>query len=190
MKTKNPAYFVARMALLFALAAVLSFLEGMLPALPLPGVKLGLAHIVTMYTLFAFGIREGALLALLRGGLAFFTRGAVAGLLSLTGGLFSALVIFFLLRSTHCSFWLLSVCGALTHNLSQLVVSVLVIGSPVVVYYIPILMLSALVTGTLTAVLLRGTLPALSRIPSELERMEYHVPSQREKDKRRDRSSR
>ncbi len=151
----------------FALAAVLSFVESMLPTDGLlPGVKLGFAHIVTMYLLLTFGLKDGLTLAVLRGGLAFLTRGAIAGLMSLAGGVMSVLVMYLLVRYTRRSYWFLSVCGALTHNLSQLVVSALVLQAfSVLYYYIPILMLSAVVTGSLNALLLRGTMPALRRIP-------------------------
>lgn len=88
---------VALLGLLAALALALSFLEGLLPALPVPGAKLGLSNIVTMYALTALSLPAAlgitavkAVFALLRGGSAF--------LMSAAGGLLSTLVMALCLR--------------------------------------------------------------------------------------------
>lgn len=82
---------VALMGLLFALSVVLSFLEGTLtPLLGLPpGVKLGLANVVVMYALFFLGRGSAFTLVLLKSFFVLLTRGAMAGALSLGGGLLS-----------------------------------------------------------------------------------------------------
>ena len=79
------------MGLLFALSVVLSFLEGTLtPLLGLPpGVKLGLANVVVMYALFFLGRGSAFTLVLLKSFFVLLTRGAMAGALSLGGGLLS-----------------------------------------------------------------------------------------------------
>ncbi|MEG2022177.1 MAG: Gx transporter family protein, partial [Oscillospiraceae bacterium] len=89
---------VALTGMLFALAIVLSFAEGMLTpifGLP-PGVKLGLSNIVVMFALFYIGKPQAVLLAVLKGGFAMLTRGFIAGVLSLSGGLFSCLILILL----------------------------------------------------------------------------------------------
>ncbi|MEG2672808.1 MAG: Gx transporter family protein, partial [Ruthenibacterium sp.] len=84
----------ALLGMLFALAMVLSFLEGSLvPLLGLPpGVKLGLANVVVMYALFFLGKADAGMLVVLKSAFSFFTRGASAGALSLAGGVLSLLV--------------------------------------------------------------------------------------------------
>ena len=85
---------VALGGVLFALAMVLSFAESSIaPLLGLaPGMKLGLANVVVMYALLFLGGRAALALVLLKAGFGLLTRGAVAGLLSLAGGLLSLLV--------------------------------------------------------------------------------------------------
>ena len=116
---------VALMGLLFALSVVLSFLEGTLtPLLGLPpGVKLGLANVVVMYALFFLGRGSAFTLVLLKSFFVLLTRGAMAGALSLGGGLLSlgVMAVLCLFRSRP-SVFILSVCGAITHNFGQLLV--------------------------------------------------------------------
>ena len=87
----SPARLVAFTGMLFALAMVLAWLESLLaPVLGLPpGVKPGLANVVVMYALFFASPWQALLLVLLKAGFGLLTRGGVAGLLSLAGGLLS-----------------------------------------------------------------------------------------------------
>ena len=80
---------LALMGLLFALAMALSFLESLLPALPMlpPGIRLGLSNIVTMYALFVLGPVSGYTIAVLKSLFVLLTRGAVAAALSASGGI-------------------------------------------------------------------------------------------------------
>ena len=79
---------ISLMGLLFALAMVFSYLESLvsIPGL-LPGMRLGLSNLVTMYCLFFLGKSSGYTMAVLKAGFVVLTRGAVAGALSLSGGL-------------------------------------------------------------------------------------------------------
>lgn len=99
-KEKGAARRAALLGVLFALAAVLSLFEGALaPALGLPpGVKPGLANTVVMFALLFLGLPQAACLAVLKALLALLARGAVAGALSLCGGLFSVGVMWLLHR--------------------------------------------------------------------------------------------
>lgn len=161
---------VALMGVLFALALVLGLLENTLtPVLGLPpGVKPGLANIVVMFCLFCLSRRQALLLVVLKAGFSFLVRGAVAGALSLTGGLLSLLVMVALLAlpAGKSSIWLVSIAGALAHNLGQMAVVALLFGQASW-YYAPVLLLSGLAMGSLTAVLLRVLLPYLTRIQNK-----------------------
>ena len=85
---------VSLMGLLFALAMAFSYLESMLviPGL-LPGMRLGLSNLVTMYCLFFLGKRAGYTMAVMKAVFVVLTRGFVAGMLSLSGGIFSVTAI-------------------------------------------------------------------------------------------------
>ena len=94
----NKTRQVALSGLLFALAMALSFMESAItPLLGLiPGVKIGLANIVVMYALFFMGFPQALTLTVLKAFFVGLTRGATAGLLSLSGGLVSVLVMWLL----------------------------------------------------------------------------------------------
>ena len=89
---------LALMGLLFALAMALSFLESLLPALPMlpPGIRLGLSNIVTMYALFVLGPVSGYTIAVLKSLFVLLTRGAVAAAMSASGGIASVTVMLLL----------------------------------------------------------------------------------------------
>ncbi len=154
----------ALIGILAALALALSFLESLLPPLPMtpPGFKLGLSNIVSMYAAGSLGLPCALFLAFLKGGFSFLTRGAAAGAMSLSGGVLSTLCVWALLRRTKISYLPLGVCGALCHNAAQLLCAYALVSSAVA-FYIPFLLLLGIGTGLLTGTVLRLTLPALKR---------------------------
>ena len=163
----NKTHSIALSGLLFALAMALSFIEGTLviPGL-LPGMKLGLANIVVMYALFFMGPKQAFVLDVLKAFFVFLVSGWTAGFLSLCGGLLSLLVMWLLYY--HCplrpTWFILSVCGALAHNIGQLLGASVILSTAVSLYYAPIMLVLGLVMGMLTSVTLRAMLPALGRL--------------------------
>ena len=165
MQTKTRK--IALTGILFALAIAFSVIEAWTaPFLGLPpGVKLGLANIVVMYALLFLSRRYALALAVLKAGFALLTRGSVAGLLSLTGGLLSLLVMtLMMLPHRRPSMVLLSVAGALAHNAGQLLIVSLLMGRAVFFTSAPVLLASGVGMGVLTSLLLRALLPALQRL--------------------------
>lgn len=158
---------IALSGLLFALAMALSFIEGTLtiPGL-LPGMKLGLANIVVMYALFFMGPRQALVLDVLKALFVFLVSGFTAGLLSLCGGLLSLLVMWVLYYKLpfRPTWFILSVCGALSHNIGQLLGAGLILSSAMSLYYAPVMLVLGLVMGALTSLTLRAILPALGRL--------------------------
>ncbi len=157
---------LALTGMLFALALVLSLFEGALAGglgLP-PGVKPGLANVVVMFCLLSVSQRQALLLAVLKGGFALLTRGAIAGVLSLGGGLLSiAVMVFLLWLPAKPSLLMVSVLGAMGHNVGQMLLVSLLFGQTVWVYT-PVLLISAILMGCLTALLLKALLPPLQGI--------------------------
>lgn len=152
---------VAFMGLLFALAIILSYLESLVPSvIPVPGIKLGLSNIVTMYCLFFLNAPAALLLALLKSLFVLATRGAVAALMSAAGGFFSV-AIMTMVKKLRASNGLTSVTGAVSHNMGQLFVEYAIIGTPVLFYYLPVLVISGVVMGVITAFILKVVLPLI-----------------------------
>lgn len=156
---------VATVGILGALALSLSFLESLLPSLPMtpPGFKLGLSNLPVMYAAGALGLPSALFLGLLKAGFAFFSRGFSAGIMSTAGGLLSVLVTWGLWRRHSLSLSLIGVGGALAHNAGQLCAAYF-LTSASVLFYIPFLLLFGVLTGLLTGAILRAIWPVLARI--------------------------
>ena len=167
---KRPAKKVAFLGLLFALALVLSFVESAIPVsgfLP-AGVKPGLSNIVTMYAVFFLGYGEAFSIAVLKSLFVFITRGATAAFLSVSGGVFSVLLMLLLLLPRRkLSYLVISMFGSVAHNLAQLLAASVLLGSDAL-YYAPVLVVSGVLMGVLTGMLLRAVLPALGRLREKL----------------------
>lgn len=166
MRSKK-AHEVALSGLLFALAIVLSMAESAItPLLGMaPGVKIGLANIVVMYAVFFMGARQALLLVVMKALFTLLTRGPVAGLLSLCGGLLSLGVMWALYHLPHRPTWfIVSVCGAVAHNLGQLAGASVVLSSRLALGYAPVLLVSGLAMGGVTAASLSALLPALEKM--------------------------
>ncbi len=164
---KGKARRVALSGMLFALAMALSFFESAAaPMLGLaPGMKPGLANVVVLYALLFLGWRPALALVLLKAGFGLLTRGAVAALLSVCGGGLSFLVMLALLHGPWRPTWfILSVCGAIAHNLGQLLAAGAVLSSAMALGYAPVLLAAGLAAGTLTSLVLRAIAPALERV--------------------------
>lgn len=162
MKAKN----MARFGLLIGLALVLGYVESVLPIAPgLPGVKLGLGNTVLLFGLYMLGEKQTVWLMLgkvLLSGLLFGTPGAY--LYSLAGGICSLCAMWGLRRLPGMGLIGVSVGGAVCHNLGQLAVAALVVGTAPVLSYLPILLVSAIITGMITGVAAKATISAMEAI--------------------------
>ena len=145
---------IALCAVLTALALGMSTLENLFPVslvVPLPGVKLGLANIVTVFALYELGAAPALVILLARCGLGSLFAGNVSALLfSLLGGLTAMLVMIGLKHCRRLSIYGVSIGGAAAHNLGQMAAAVITLGSTMVLGYLPFLLAVSLVTGTLT----------------------------------------
>ena len=150
---------VSLMGLLFALAMAFSYLESMLviPGL-LPGMRLGLS------TLFFLGKRAGYTMAVMKAVFVVLTRGFVAGMLSLSGGIFSvtAIVLVDFLSKHSLHYITLSVIGAIFHNIGQLILA-RYLTSVFLYYYIPVLLVTGLVVGIITGKLFVWIIPYIPK---------------------------
>ena len=155
-------------AMMFALIMVFSVLESSLtPLLGLPpGVRIGLANIVVMYSLFFINKPTACLLVILKSIFVFITRGTMAGLLSFSGGTlaFIVMVLLIIVFKDKISILILSIAGAIAHNLGQLVIASLLLHHNLVFVYFPVLLVSGVVVGAITGSLLRASLSILQKI--------------------------
>lgn len=153
-------------AVLTAMALALSYLENFFPlslAIPIPGVKLGLANIVTVFALYAMGPGEAMLVLLGRCLLgAVFAGNMNALIFSLMGGVTAMLVMILLSRWKKLSIYGVSVGGAAAHNCGQVAAAILTLGNTAPLYYLPILLGVSLFTGALTGLIAACLFQALA----------------------------
>lgn len=164
---KNPAFKIALAAILCAQALALSFLEGMLPPLPMlpPGAKPGFSNIITMFAAGSLGLPWALTVAAVKGAFAFITRGFTASLMSLSGGILSAAAMWLLLKISKEGLGLtgISMICAICHNLGQLAAAAIITGTAKTLYYLPALIVFGLLTGAVTGIIFKAVMPALEK---------------------------
>lgn len=162
--------YLARGGLLIAVAVVLSWVERLIPLqaiLPVPGVKLGLANLVTVFVLCTLDLRSALLIVVARVVLVSLLFGSASSFaFSLVGGVLAALVMWLLLRAPQGWFSLIgvSVAGAAAHHIGQMCAAVWVMGTIDVLGYLPWLLAIAVPMGFATGVVCTAVLPYLGRI--------------------------
>ena len=139
------------LALLFAIAMIFSFVESRLPTfIPIPGVKLGLCNIVVIFTLLRLGAPCAIAVSLLRVLLSSILFGNTAAFLYSLAGAILSLGGMILLKKTHLFSPVgISVAGGVLHNIGQLLMAWLVLGTAGVMYYLPVLLIAGTVAGAL-----------------------------------------
>lgn len=156
------------LALMISQALVLSIVESWIPLpVAIPGVKLGLANIVTMLVIIFMGAGEALLVTLIRTLLAsLFGGGFVIFLFSVTGGILSAIVMALLYKraSKLFSIYAISIVGAITHNIGQLLMASLYMKSLKVMGYLPILLVSGIIMGSFIGLCVTYLSPALKKV--------------------------
>jgi len=157
---KRAALFGALLALSVALSVAESMLGALLP-LPVPGVKLGLANIVSMFLLSYFPVRAALAVGILRALISsFFVGGIGMFAYSAPGVILSILAMYGAMRGIKAlSLTGISMIGACVHNLAQVSVAVLITAETGLFYYAFVLMIVGAVSGTLTGAVARLTLP-------------------------------
>jgi heptaprenyl diphosphate synthase len=155
-------------SLFFAIAIILSIIENSLPPLPIavPGVKFGLSNIAVMYVLFFVGKESAYMVAVLKAVFVFATRGWIASVLSLTGGILSLtiMILLMVLFREKVSYLILSIAGAVFHNIGQLIAVSIVYTNLYLMYFMPVLLVTGVLAGIVTSVLLNVIRPAFKRV--------------------------
>lgn len=141
------------MALLSAIALTIFMIEAQIPApVPIPGIKLGLANIVTVYAVYALGAKEGAAILFVRIFLgAVFSGNFGTIFYSAAGGALAILTTIglkFVLRENQL--WITGCLGAIAHSIGQMVVAVWATGTPSLLIYLPVLIVCSILTGIFT----------------------------------------
>lgn len=144
---------IARLGLLSAIALTIFMVEAQIPALvPVPGVKLGLANIVTVFTVFALGAKEGVAVLFVR----IFLGAVFAGnfstiFYSTAGGALAIAATIGLKRVLKpTQLWVAGSLGAVAHSVGQMAMAVLLTLTPGLLVYLPIMVAISILTGCFT----------------------------------------
>ena len=149
MKTRK----ITLLALLTAIALTIFMVEAQIPALvPIPGIKLGLANIVTVFAVFALGPKDACLVLAARIFLGAVFAGNFSTIFYSAAGGALAIAVTILLRKilTKNQLWVAGALGAVAHSIGQMTMAVLLTGTPGLIVYLPVMMAVSIVTGTFT----------------------------------------
>lgn len=166
MRAMNPTKRMVQSAVLVSLALALSYAERFIPlhlVIPLPGVKLGLANVVTLIALYLMGTKNAFVILVLRCVLGSVFGGGITGLLfSLTGGVLSMTVMALSKNVAFLSVYGVSILGAAAHNIGQILAAMVLMNSVYIGMYLAYLLIVALFTGFATGAACAGVLRILS----------------------------
>lgn len=165
MSKNNKAKTVALFGMMVALAFTLSYLESLIPFnFGIPGVKLGLANLVTVVALYTMKPYEAFAIAVIRIFLAGLTFGNAYSLAySLCGGILSFIVML-LFKRTKLSTIGVSILGGICHNIGQIIVAAIIMQTSKIVYYLPVLLIAGLLTGLLMGIISKLTVTRFKKI--------------------------
>lgn len=152
METKK----FTRLTMLLALSIVLNIVESMFPISYIPGLRLGLANIITLFIIYKYSFKDAIYVSVL--------RVIIAGLLqtgifsptfffSLTGAILSTIMMYICHRFTKLSIIGVSIVGSIFHSVGQVLVSILILNSLSMIYYLPYLLLFSIPTGIIVGLL-------------------------------------
>ena len=147
---------IALLGILTAATIVIAILESFIPSIGIPGVKLGLANIMILVILYELGIVDVIMVNLLRVIVVGLVRGNIFSmgfLMSLTGAIFSlGIMILFYLVVRKFTVVGVSVIGSIFHVGGQVIIAMIFLGSAYVVLYLPIIGISAIITGVFVGI--------------------------------------
>ena len=152
---RNDTRRLTALALTVSFALILSFIESKVPAfVAIPGVKVGLANIAVIFTLYKFGTGEAITVSAMRVLLVSMLFGSpVSFIYSISGAVTSLLVMIVLKKLAPMTEVSVSVVGGVVHNIAQIGVASLMLETNVVTYYLPFLLLSGTVAGIAVGVI-------------------------------------
>lgn len=142
------------LALLIALAMVLSYLESLIPySFAVPGIRMGLPNIVIIFALYRIGWKESAAISFIRIGLTAVLFGNLFSLIySVCGAALSLTVMPLLKKSGRFQTVGVSISGAVMHNIGQILAAFFILNTSGIIFYLPMLLLSGVLSGMLIGI--------------------------------------
>ncbi len=149
---------ITRLALLLSLSVVLNLIESIIPIFngTIPGLKLGLANIVILFTLYEFSFKDAITLSIMRVILVGILRiglFSMAFFFSLSGAILSIIFMYIFKRYTKLSIIGISIIGSLFHSIGQIIIASIFVNTTSMILYLPWILLFSIPTGIFTGIL-------------------------------------
>ena len=138
-----------RLSMLLSISIILNILESLIPIFNFPGIRMGLANIITLIVLYTYGSKDAIYISILRVLLVGILRTglfSVAFYFSLFGSIFS-IISMIIFKKTKLSIIGVSIVGSIMHNVGQIIAALFLINTNLI-YYMPILLITSIITGT------------------------------------------
>ncbi len=139
-----------RLSMLLSISIILNILESFIPIFNFPGIRIGLANIITLIVLYTYGSKDAIYISILRVLLVGILRTglfSVAFYFSLFGSIFS-IISMIIFKKTKLSIIGVSIVGSIMHNVGQIIAALFLINTNLI-YYMPILLITSIITGTI-----------------------------------------
>ena len=142
---------IAKLSMLLSVSVVLGLIESFIPLFSsIPGIKLGLANIVIIFAIYKLSIKDAIYISILRVILMGILRTglfSISFFFSLVGALFSIITMYLVKKIKTLSIVGVSISGAIAHSIGQIIVACILLSNINMIYYLPILLISSLITG-------------------------------------------
>ncbi|MBE6151736.1 MAG: Gx transporter family protein [Firmicutes bacterium] len=153
---------ITRLSMFLCLSVVLNIIESFIPLFDgsIPGIKLGLANVIVLIVLYLYSFKDAMYISILRVLLVGILR---TGIFSVSfffsfGGAVLSVLIMWLVKKTRLSIIGVSIIGAISHSIGQILIAIILIKNFYIVYYIPWLLLFSVPTGILTGIISKYSL--------------------------------
>lgn len=155
MMKRKPAVKVAEYGCMLALAMIISYIEAILPvSLGIPGAKLGLANFIVVLCLYGYGKTAAAVINISRVILCGILFGSLYSMqYALAGAVFSLIVMMLCSKIKVFGMVGVSILGGVAHNLAQFIVATFISQAPVILFYVPFLVVIGGITGCANGIL-------------------------------------
>lgn len=149
---------ITQLSMLLSLGVVLNIVENLFPVLggQIPGMKIGIANVVILFTLYTYGLKDALTLSVLR---VFLVGILLTGIFSptfffsISGALLSILMMYLVKKITNLSIIGVSIIGAISHSLGQVLMAIVILNTDSIIYYLPWLLLVSIPSGIIIGIM-------------------------------------
>ncbi len=154
MKNNISIKKIALIAIFITLSLILSYVDSLIPInIMVPGIKIGLANLIIIYSLYMLGIKEAIFISIIRVVISSILFGSILTFVySLTGAIVSLLIMVILKSFTSLTVITTSIAGGVMHNMTQIIVAIILMNTKEIVYYLPILILTGVISGMMIGI--------------------------------------